>query len=313
MDSAYHYPPELFELLVDCISRLNRGKDALLIFFRGAGVPDDLYADLREQVQRDRDGITKFEITRKILCRLNDAGDSRLRERREVLRRVTEWEDFSTCWEGDRLPAQGLVANIREVVNVKDSFTRIRRDRDEERRARIEKADEEARRLGELRSVREQIKTDLYALFSHDNPQKRGILFEEVLNRLFSHYGLLVKDSFRRSGQLGEGVVEQIDGVIRLDGHIYLVEMKWLKQPVERSDASEHLSRIYSREAGRGLFITATEFSAGAKNLIRQALSRAVVVVCTLQELVHLLEGEGDLRQFLLEKVDRAIVELDPF
>ena len=38
-DITFHYPPELFSLLVDTIPLLNRSKKDVLLFFRGAGVP----------------------------------------------------------------------------------------------------------------------------------------------------------------------------------------------------------------------------------------------------------------------------------
>lgn len=40
MDTAYHYPPELLDLLVDTIPRLTRSKPEVLDFFRGAGVKE---------------------------------------------------------------------------------------------------------------------------------------------------------------------------------------------------------------------------------------------------------------------------------
>src|SRR5689334_15097892 len=123
MDISFHYPPELFSLLVDCIPLLCRSKRDVILFFKGAGVLPPVTNDLVRRINQDRDSISKYEITRKVLERLNEKGERTLRERREVLKRVVEWEDFSTCWPNDRLKAQGLVAEIRRVVNVKDSFT----------------------------------------------------------------------------------------------------------------------------------------------------------------------------------------------
>ena len=98
MQEIYHYTPELFELLVEAIPRMFRSKRSVLVFFRGAGVDLSLLADLKRKVAEDRSGISKFEIVRTVLTRLNENGDKYLRERREVLKRVIEFEDFSTCW-----------------------------------------------------------------------------------------------------------------------------------------------------------------------------------------------------------------------
>ena len=125
MDEAYHYPPELLQLLVDTIPRLCKSKRDVFLFFKGAGVKRLVVADLEAQLTEDRDSINKFDIARTVLSRINEAGDIALRERREVVKRVCEFEDFSTCWSNDRLEAQGLVAQVQRVVNVKDSFTRM--------------------------------------------------------------------------------------------------------------------------------------------------------------------------------------------
>ena len=50
-DITFHYPPELFNLLVDAIPALNKSKKDVVLFFRGAGVPEDLLKDLAQRVQ----------------------------------------------------------------------------------------------------------------------------------------------------------------------------------------------------------------------------------------------------------------------
>ena len=70
-----------------------------------------MISDLEAQLAADRESISKFHIVRTALTRVNEAGEAGLRERREVLKRVVEYEDFSTCWPEDRLEAQGLVAH----------------------------------------------------------------------------------------------------------------------------------------------------------------------------------------------------------
>src|SRR5699024_6285723 len=76
--------------------------------------------------------VTKYKIVRVVLSRLNEAGEKTLRERREVLKRVVEFESFSSCWPDDQLKARGLVAEIQKVVNTKDAFMRMKIARDKE-------------------------------------------------------------------------------------------------------------------------------------------------------------------------------------
>jgi restriction system protein len=79
-----------------------------------------------------------------------------LKQRREVLRRVIEFENFDTCWPADQLKAKGLVASIREVVSQKDAFTRINLEREQERQARLAQA-EQANRAKQERAARIEV------------------------------------------------------------------------------------------------------------------------------------------------------------
>jgi hypothetical protein len=165
IDITYQYPPELFQLLIETIPRLCPSKKNLLLFFRGSGVRRIDLEDLEAKVGQDRNSINKFEIAREILKCLNERGEPALSERRELLERVVEFEDFSTCWPNDELKAKGLVAEIRRVVNVKDSFTRIRIELEAERQKHIERKHKEALQAEEKRQKLESIKKDLFALF----------------------------------------------------------------------------------------------------------------------------------------------------
>ena len=125
MQVIHHYPPEVLELLVNTIPRLFRSKDAVLDFFVGAGTPEGVLCDLRAELASDRAGTKKAYLARSVLVRLNEDRDSNvlLRARREVVKRVVEFEDFSSCWPDDERDAKYYVAEIRRVVNVKDAFS----------------------------------------------------------------------------------------------------------------------------------------------------------------------------------------------
>ena len=76
-------------------------------------------------------------------------------------------------------------------------------------------------------------------------------------------------------------MVEQIDGAIELDGHLYLVEMKWWDSPLGVGETAQHLVRVFSRDGARGLFISATDYTAAAIQQYRDALRQRVVVMMT--------------------------------
>src|SRR5260221_13867725 len=127
VDLRYHFPPDLLELLVETIPLLTKGKQALMLFFRGACVPSDLTADLQQRVDNDRANINKYEVTRTVLARLNDKGENQdaVRQRRDVVLRVVEWNDYTSCYADKIAAAQGFVAYAQRLVNVVDAFPRM--------------------------------------------------------------------------------------------------------------------------------------------------------------------------------------------
>lgn len=311
MDITFHYPPELFNLLVDTIPLLNRSYDDVLLFFRGAGVTVDLLSDLERRVRVDRANINKYEIVRTVLTRLNERGEATLRERREVLRRVVEFENYAACWPDDRVPAKGFVAEIREVVNVKDSFTRMNLERKKEKKKRQEEYLARLRKAEAKKAELAKIKEELFTLFSEENPQKRGKQLEAVLNRLFRAYDISVSEAFTIK-EPGKGIIAQIDGAIEVGGHLYLVEMKWWKEPLGKTEVSPHITDIFVRGHAGGMLISASGFTEGALTVYRDALPHKVAFLCELEEIVSLLEQNHDLNSFLKEKIQAATIHKNP-
>ncbi|MEU0054195.1 hypothetical protein [Streptomyces sp. NPDC006309] len=114
-NDAYHWPPELLDLLIELVPRLNRSKEGVLGFLRGAGVSEDLLAPHRHQLAADKSAVSKYKIVRAVLSRINEQGDAGLGVRREILKRTIDFEDFSTLWPDDRLPAI-VLGELRELV-----------------------------------------------------------------------------------------------------------------------------------------------------------------------------------------------------
>lgn len=315
MDITFHYPPELFELIIETIPLLCRSKKAVLTFLQGSGVTTDLLKDLLQKVDQDKDSINKYEIVRTALTRLNERGDEALQARREILKRITEFEDFSNCWPDDQLKAKGLVADIRKIINVKDSFTRMKQEVERERQQHKDKYQAEIKATQEKNEKFLSIKNDLYSLFSMptNQSQRRGKLLEGILNRLFNLHEILVRQAFELSGSDGEGIIEQIDGVVEIDGQIYLVEMKWWKEPLGKAEVSPHLVNVFNRGQAGGILIANPGYTQPAIATCKEALTNKVIVMCELAEIVKLLEQQSDLAIFFKEKINGAIIDKNPF
>lgn len=307
---VYHFPPELFQQLVDVLPLLTKSKKDLVLFFRGAGMTPSMTVDIDEALAADRSSLNKYDITRQLLTQLNEAGDAALTVRRQLVRRVVEFEDFSRCYENNALQARGLVAEIQRVVNVKDSFTRMNQAR--ERAEQEVQAAHTVQREAELKARKDRqariaaAKEELFALFTEGDPHRRGKAVESALNHLFAAYDILVAEDFRRKGVAGEGVLEQIDGVIEVDKDLFLVEMKWWAENLSGEVLSSHVSRLMMRAGVSGLYISSSDYTASALELANDVLQQRVLVLCTLQEIVALLEREGDLADFIRAKVRAA-------
>jgi hypothetical protein len=314
MAEAFHYSPELLELLVETVPRLSRAKKGVVLFLRGAGVADEDLLEVERTLARNPDSINKYEIVRNVLTKVNIRGDSGLRPRREIIKRVVEFEHYETCWPEDQLKAKGLVTSVREAVNAKDSFTRMKQERDAEREAMMTKNRAEQASSAEKRAKIEQVAIRLSALFGMDDkPQERGKLLEGVLNDLFRAYGILIHEDFRRKDPDTSVVLEQIDGVIEIDGSVHLVEMKWLKTPVGTGEFFPHLSRLFLRANAQGIFISSAGFTEPVIKECAMALAQKTMILCSLQEIVMLLQRRDDLLSFLKKKSRAAIVEKNPY
>jgi restriction system protein len=243
----------LLELLTETIPRLFKSKSAVLDFFQGAGTPGQYLADWRLKVRTDRDSVKKHEITRDVLRQLNEGGDATLKQRREVIKRVSEFDDFSTCYDNDRLRAQGLVAQVRQLVNVEDSFSRMNIERERERKQR----QDDYKRILEVKQKEAEERSAIKDHYTNCLV-KRTLGSGESNLKLLSTGFLHSLDSrcARRSRSRDEqkGIVEQIDDAVELDGSLYLVEMKWwheLALPEHRKSGRKRFVRCSLRLSKR--------------------------------------------------------------
>lgn len=285
----------------------------MIVFFRGARVPQDLTDALSQTLRQSPAETRKHEMARVVLDRINSRGDATLRARREVVRRLVDFTNFDGCWPEDKLKARGLVASIREVVNEKDAFTRIEQERQQERAVRIAQQEAIRRERQERDANIDAAKKELYALFAPGlTPQARGKLLESALNSVFNAYGILVSEAFHLATHEGTGIDEQVDGVIQLRGTLYLVEMKWYKEAVDRPEISQNLVRAMGRAGVHGIVISASSFADPVVNLAREFIQQKILVLATLAELVHVLEQKVELAEYWEKKINAAQLHKNP-
>lgn len=251
---------------------------------------------------------------REVITKLNQDGEKSLRERREILKRIVEFQDFSVCWPEDSYKAKGMVSDIRNIVNVKDSFTRIKQELDLEKLKHQTEHLQNVENLRKKEQEQQSIKLELFSLFSipDNQSQKRGKLLEGILNRLFKSSGILVKEAFELVDTKAGGIIEQIDGVIEIDGYIFLVEMKWWKEPLGKQDISPHLVNVFNRGHAGGIMISSSGYTEPAIATCKEALTQKTIILCELEEIVRLLEKQFDLLEFFKLKIQNAVIQKNP-
>ncbi len=311
VDDTFHYPPDLFNLLVDTIPRLVRTKRDVLLLFRGAGISDAVLDDLWTAVRSTPAEISKFAMARTVLERLNRAADGAIRERRELLRRVVEFENFAACYDNERDAARARVSDVRSLVNTKDSFTRMALEREHEAEARRHEHRERVEREAKRRSDLDHARARLTGLFAESNPYRRAKAFESVLNDLFSASGILVRESFALADDAGTAE-EQIDGAIEVDGRLFLVEAKWLSTPVDVDAVSRHLVRTFGRPETGALLVSASGYTPAAVAECRRALRDRIVVLIELREIVLALEEDRAIGDLLRKRIEVAVLDRKP-
>lgn len=270
------------------------------------------FGDLADALSSRPDTVNKFGMTREILTRLNAAGDRRIAVHREVIRRVVEFEDFTACYENERDAAKARVAEVRQLVNVKDSFTRMSIEREREAEKRRHEARQRAADIEAKKSAKMASRDALYAVFGEKDPHARARKFESALNAVFASEGILVRQSFTRIDDVAGTPDEQIDGVVEIDQRLYLVEAKWLAGPIDLPDLSRHLVRLWGRADCGGLVIGVNGFTAAAIAEATRALRDRVVVLCDLAEIVQILETDDDIAQYLRARIQQAILDRRP-
>lgn len=312
MDITHQYPPELLHLLIDTIPLLCRSKKDIILFFNFAGIDKKYFADLEQKIEDDIEEISKYEIAGIILRRLNERGEVTLRERQEVLKKVTEFNAFSSCWPDDELKAKGLISEIQNLSDITDPFN-IEREEREERQKHREELNLKIKKIEKKKTQLEEVKQKLYSLFSVTDEQKQGIILEEILNSLFKINSFLIREPFKMKKEKSQDAEEQIDGEIELEGKFYLVGMKWTKEPTDVGQVLRHLARVYHRNCTGAIFISASGYAESVLPACKEALQNTIIILCTLEEIVKLLETEGDLKDFLKKKVSAAVSWQNPF
>lgn len=141
-----------------------------------------------------------------------------------------------------------------------------------------------------------QLKEEFCQLTAASDRNKAGLALERLLNRLFALFGLQPRQPFRIVG-------EQIDGSFVLDGHVYLLESKWEKDPLPEADMLVFRGKIEAKSTfTRGVLIALNDVSTQARYAITQGKAPSFFVM-NGYDLMMILSEAISLTEFLRQRV----------
>jgi hypothetical protein len=141
-----------------------------------------------------------------------------------------------------------------------------------------------------------QLKEEFCRLTAASDRNKAGLALEGLLNRLFALFGLQPRQPFRIVG-------EQIDGSFVLDGHVYLLESKWERDPLPESDLLVFRGKIEAKSTfTRGVLIALNDVSTQARYAITQGKAPSFFVM-NGHDLMMILSEAISLTEFLRRRV----------
>lgn len=301
MATSYHFPPDLFNLLVEAIPRINKTKKDLLSFFKNVGTPSNLLSKYFEIIRSNPKLISKKDITREVLERLNSNDSNEyLGIRRKLLQRVIDFTAFNTCYDNDIDVAKARISDIKQLVSLKDSVTKQEQFLAHERQEKIKARQEQLNAISASKTKFESIFNNFNQLFTISNPQIRGKSLEIILNDLFSFFKIGVKEAFCIADEDTGKIYEQIDGVVELNNYLTLVEMKWEKSPIGVDKVSRFMTRIFLRNNVDGIIISCSSFTDTALPVVKEGLAQKSVALVDLQDIYKLLTLKKDLPTYFL-------------
>lgn len=147
-----------------------------------------------------------------------------------------------------------------------------------------------------LRSKLVRLREEFSCLALEPDRTKAGLALEPFINQLFEVFQLLPRQPFRVMG-------EQIDGSFELESHIYLLELKWEKDPLPEADLLIFRGKIEGKSTfTRGVFIALNDISDPAKDAITRGKAPSFFVM-NGHDLMMILNEAISLPDYLRKRV----------
>jgi hypothetical protein len=226
----------------------------------------------------------------------------------QAMRRIVEiaatWRSFHLA--DNEYVARATVQKARELLGIIELMEA--REAQAREVARQEELAKLAREKGELLKRHSDLLLMMFDdLARSDDPQRRGYLLQELLNRLFDLHEIPVFRAFTRNAG-----GEQIDGAFIFEGWHYIVECRWRDKLADIRQLDGLLGQVgRSGKQTMGLFLSINGWSNRVPQLLKQNSEKCIFLMDGF-DLRCVLALEADLHDLLLAKVAHLNLAAEP-
>jgi hypothetical protein len=257
------FRPHIIDMLETGLSECFKFHNALDNFVLRAGLPQSRLTAARDRAEQRSQATGRFQKAPKRYVAqelLRDLGDGTSDDDRLTATLITALckGQFRDATPEGLAAIEGLKA---ERVEEGREAAERRAEKLREQRA-VEQHQE--RLSAAQRAKREQYRAAFLQLCEMTDPHQRGFQLERFLNEFLGFEGLNPRGSFKIIG-------EQIDGSFAWSASTYLVEAKWVKEPIAGAEFGAFIYKIAGKTLDtRGLYISINGYSTQAMAGLRQ-------------------------------------------
>ncbi len=293
-------------LIIEIIATLVHIKKTMAeLILKPAGIPLELY---QSHLYR-RDEVTGRPLSKRQIAPLIIEAVEQRADCSEILIKIIEiaaqWSSFYLA--NDEFAARATVQKAREVLgSIELMETREAEQREQARKEELARMERERAKI--TRQQSELLLMMFDDLAKSKEPQRRGYLLQDLMNRVFDLHTIPVIRSFTRN----EGG-EQIDGAFKLEGWHYIVECRWRKKLADIRELDGLSGQVdRSGKQTMGFFLSINGWSENVPPLLKQNSQKSIVMMDGY-DLRCVLSGLVDLQSFILAKISQLNFEGEPF
>lgn len=200
--------------------------------------------------------LKKYESASALIDRMCSRQDIYRNDLFALFEQAVNFNDFSHLkrWEDAELKIQRAKDAVEALrKQAKGYFDVVEEKKKTEERKKV--VQEKVKNTTALKTKLDELNQKFMGIATSSDAQKRGYGLEKLLNELFTLFDLDPKASFKITG-------EQIDGAFTFKDDDFLLEARWVKQPINAADLYSFAGKINGKRKNTlGLFVSMDGFS----------------------------------------------------